>query len=160
LPPPILIDLDKIDLAKVSVGKEQIYQLNPQRYEMAQVDGIFTYDLAEGFIVGYKDVKADEFWVRGHVPDNPVLPGILMIEATAQLCIYLYKLTVPQIKDRFIAFGGLDQVRFRGIVRPGQRLILIGKRVQMNLRISKCQVQAVVGRDVVFEGVILGIPVK
>jgi hypothetical protein len=78
MPPKPLIDLDSIDLDKVVAGPEQIRECNRQRYEMEHLDAIVHLDTEEGVIVGYKDVKDDEFWVRGHIPGRPLLrlPGL------------------------------------------------------------------------------------
>ena len=82
---------------------------------------------------GVKDVKEDEFWVRGHMPDYPLFPGVLMCEAAAQLCSY-YLTTQNLMGGDFIGFGGLENVRFRGTVRIGDRLVLIAKGTRMHRR--------------------------
>src|SRR5204862_303897 len=82
---------------------------------------------------GYKDVGTDEFWVRGHMPDYPLLPGVLICEAAAQLCSY-YIVTTCLCEGELIGFGGLENVRFRSRVRPGARLLLVGKAVHIKRR--------------------------
>ena len=121
MPPKLLFDLDSIDLDAVEAGKEDIREVNPQRYEMEQLDGIIHHDPDEGIIVGYKDVRDDEFWVRGHIPDRPLLPGVLMCEAAAQLCSYYYMRYTET--DKFLGFGGMQDVKFRRPVEPGNKLI-------------------------------------
>ena len=66
--------------------------------------------------------------MRGHMPDYPLLPGVLMCEAAAQLCSY-YVVTQGLLQGDFIGFGGMENVRFRGTVRPGDRLVLVGKGI-------------------------------
>src|SRR5258707_7869923 len=88
MPPELHFDLANIDLTRVEVDKEGIRKLLPQRFEMEQLDAIVFADWKNALIVGYKDVRADEFWVRGHMPDFPLMPGVLMCEAAAQLCSY------------------------------------------------------------------------
>ena len=76
---------------------------------------------------GYKDVTSDEFWVRGHMPGMPLMPGVIMCEAAAQLCSYhvhRHKLMGP---EAMLGFGGLDEVRFRGTVVPGDRLVIAAR---------------------------------
>jgi 3-hydroxyacyl-[acyl-carrier-protein] dehydratase len=72
---------------------------------MEQLTGILMFDPEQSLIVGYKDVKADEFWVRGHIPGRPLLPGVLMCECAAQLCSYYYSRATSQ--SRFVGFGGM-----------------------------------------------------
>src|SRR5260370_41120418 len=93
---------------------------------MEQLHAIIHMDTEKHIIVGYKDVRSDEFWVRGHFPGYPLLPGVLMCEAAAQLCSY-YSATHGLSQGDFIGFGGLENIRFRGQVRPGDRLGLIVK---------------------------------
>ena len=67
--------------------------------------------------------------MRGHMPGYPLLPGVLMCEAAAQLCS-CYIVTSGLLEGDFIGFGGMENVRFRGPVRPGDRLVLVGKGMQ------------------------------
>jgi 3-hydroxyacyl-[acyl-carrier-protein] dehydratase len=144
-----------IDQSKVAITKEQIYQVNPHRHEFQQLDGIFFIDDQANVMAGYRDVGADEFWVRGHIPGRPLLPGVLMIESAAQLVSY-YILTHVQ-EEGFLGFGAVDQVKFRGQVRPGDRLILIGRMVEMRGRRRHVGlVQGFVKDQMVFEGLITG----
>src|SRR5438034_9862034 len=105
---------------------DAIRRVNPQRFEMEQLTAIVHVDTSRHLIVGYKDVRADEFWVRGHMPGFPLLPGVLMCEAAAQLCGYYISVYAPMPSD-FIGFGGMESVRFRGQVSPGERLVLVAK---------------------------------
>ena len=91
MPQDILIDLSTLDLNKSIVDIETIRAIIPHRYEMEQLSGIVKFDPEQGIIVGYKDVSPNEFWVRGHIPGRPLMPGVLMLEAAAQLCTYYYK---------------------------------------------------------------------
>jgi len=83
MPPPLLIDLDKIDLDDLVFGVDDIERINPHRYEMRQLDGVIWHDPETAAVVGFKDVTPDEFWVRGHIPGRPLMPGVIMIEAAA-----------------------------------------------------------------------------
>ena len=89
--PPLLVDLSKIDLSRVLMTVEEIRQYNPHRYEIEQLNGVIHLDPAAGQIVAFKDVRPDEFWVRGHIPGRPLFPGVLMIEAAAQMSSLYYK---------------------------------------------------------------------
>ena len=85
MPPELHFDLAKIDFSNVVADLDAIRKVNPQRFEMEQLDAIVMVDFAQKLIVGYKDVRFDEFWVRGHMPGYPLMPGVLMCEAAAQL---------------------------------------------------------------------------
>src|SRR5262249_51826053 len=88
MPPPLHLDPTQIDLEHVVADQEAIRKVNPQRFEMEMLTAIVLFDPEQNLIAGYKDVRADEFWVRGHMPDYPLMPGVLMCEAAAQLCAY------------------------------------------------------------------------
>ena len=81
MPPQFVFDIAGIDLSKVVYDQEAIRAANPQRGEMEMLNSIVYAEPSLGRIVGYKDVRADEFWVPGHIPGRPLLPGVLMLEA-------------------------------------------------------------------------------
>jgi 3-hydroxyacyl-[acyl-carrier-protein] dehydratase len=137
--------------------KEVIRRVNPQRFEMEQLDAIVLIDPAQHLVAGYKDVRPNEFWVRGHMPDYPLMPGVLMCEAAAQLCSY-YITTQGLAPGDFVGFGGLEDVRFRSPVKPGDRLVLIGKGIKLDPRKTVFNVQGFVGETMVFHAEVLGVP--
>jgi 3-hydroxyacyl-[acyl-carrier-protein] dehydratase len=157
MPPQLHLDPTTLDLSRVLADQEAIRRVNPQRFEMEQLSAIVHLDPQRHVIAGYKDVRPEEFWVRGHMPGFPLLPGVLMCEAAAQLCAY-YITTQGLFQGDFIGFGGLENVRFRGMVRPGDRLVLIGKAVRLHRRQTIFNVQGLVGANLVFHGDILGVP--
>jgi 3-hydroxyacyl-[acyl-carrier-protein] dehydratase len=157
MPPELHLDPQTLDLGKVIADREAIRRVNPQRFEMEQLTAIVHVDHDQHVVAGYKDVTADEFWVRGHMPGFPLLPGVLMCEAAAQLCAY-YTATQGLLQGDFIGFGGLENVRFRGMVRPGDRLVLVGKATRLHRRQTIFNVQGFVGATMVFHGDILGVP--
>jgi len=124
---------------------------------MEQLTAIVCVDTTEHVIAGYKDVADDEFWVRGHMPGYPLLPGVLMCEAAAQLCSY-YITTTGLMEGDFIGFGGLENVRFRAPVRIGDRLVLVGKAIKLNRRQTVFNVQGFVNSTMVFHADVLGMP--
>jgi 3-hydroxyacyl-[acyl-carrier-protein] dehydratase len=130
--PSLLVDLATVDLDRVVMPIEEIRRLNPHRHEMEQLTAVIHLDADAGQIVAVRDVRDDEFWVRGHIPGRPLLPGVLMIEAAAQMCSVYFK-KVNQ-DPRFLGFGGVDAVKFRGQVVPGDRLILLGQAVEIRRR--------------------------
>ena len=157
MPPALNFDPADLDLTRILADREAIRKVNPQRFEMEQLTAIVLIDPIQHLIAGYKDVHADEFWVRGHLPNYPLYPGVLMCEAAAQLCSY-YSITQGHARGDFIGFGGLENVRFRGQVRPGDRLLLIGKATKLHRRQTIFNVQGFVGAKLVFNGDIIGVP--
>jgi len=159
MPPVLNLDPASLDLSRVVADQEAIRRVNPQRFEMEQLNAIVHVDTELHIFAGYKDVRADEFWVRGHMPDYPLFPGVLMCEAAAQLCSY-YIATHGLLQADFVGFGGMENVRFRGQVRPGDRLLLIGKATKLNRRQSIFDVQGFVGSTMVFHAEIYGVPMR
>ncbi|KXK32064.1 MAG: beta-hydroxyacyl-(acyl-carrier-protein) dehydratase [Candidatus Brocadia sinica] len=157
MPQDILTDLNNLDLNKPTVDIEAIRTVIPHRYEMEQLNGIIKFDPENKIIIGYKDISNSEFWVRGHIPGRPLMPGVIMLEAAAQLCTYYYKKITQD--DRFLGFGGIDKVKFRGKVIPGDKLILIAKNKELRSRRAVFDTQGVVDGKLVFEGVIIGMVV-
>lgn len=157
MPPEALFDLSQVDFSHVLVDREGIHQYNPQRFEMAQLDAIVYLDAESQIAVGYKDVRSDEFWVRGHMPDYPLMPGVLMCEAAAQLCSFFVR-RFGLVGGDFLGFQGLENVRFRNSVHPGNRLVLVCKMIRIHPRQTVCTVQGYVDHKMVFNGDILGVP--
>jgi 3-hydroxyacyl-[acyl-carrier-protein] dehydratase len=157
MPPVVHFDPAHLDLSKVVADQEAIRKVNPQRFEMEQLTAVVHLDPQQHLIAGYRDVRADEFWVRGHMPDYPLLPGVLMCEAAAQLCSY-YIGTQSLMSGDFTGFGGLENVRFRGTVHPGDRLVLVGKATKLHRRQTVFNVQGFVGTTMVFHADIIGVP--
>ena len=153
----LMIDLDQIDMSNVIADSEEIRKYNPQRHEMEQLTAIVYDDPETNICVGYKDIADDEFWVRGHMPGMPLMPGVVMLEAAAQMSSY-YVQKHDLLKAEMVGFGGLEDVRFRGVVLPGKRLILIGKLLKVRpRRMIINRFQGVVDGNIVVEGTLKGI---
>jgi 3-hydroxyacyl-[acyl-carrier-protein] dehydratase len=159
MPPEAHFELDHVDITRVVADLEAIRRVNPQRFEMEQLTAIVHIDPEQRLVVGYKDVLPDEFWVRGHMPGYPLMPGVLMCEAAAQLCSY-YTVTQGLLKGDFIGFAGMEDVRFRGVVRPGDRLVLAGKGVRLDRRRTVFDVQGFVASTMVFHANVIGVPLS
>jgi 3-hydroxyacyl-[acyl-carrier-protein] dehydratase len=157
MPPEVLFDVTKVDDGRVLFNQEQILAVNPQRHEMVQLTAIAHMDTTNKVIVGYKDVKGDEFWVRGHMPGFPLLPGVLMCEAAAQLTGFFAK-KLDIVAGAIIVFSGMNNIRFRGQVKIGDRFWLVGKGDKLNRRQVSFNVQGFVKDKMVFEGDIIGMP--
>jgi 3-hydroxyacyl-[acyl-carrier-protein] dehydratase len=157
MPPALILDLSKLDLNALAFDKEAILKHNPQRYEMQHLDGIIMCDKDQHLIVGFKDVTPNEFWVRGHIPGRPLMPGVIMIEAAAQLTSFYYKEIVGY--KGFVGFAGVTDTSFRATVEPGTRLYLVAKGLKIRSRLFVCQVQGIANGNLVFDTTISGAPV-
>ena len=157
MPPAALVDPATIDTSRVLVDLEGIRRGNPQRFEMEQLTAIVRIDPVERIIIGYRDLAPDSFWVRGHMPDYPLMPGVLICEAAAQLSSY-FCYHIKLVENSFMGFGGLEDVRFRGMVRPGDRLVLVSKAVRVHRRQTIFETQGFVDANMVYHGRIIGVP--
>ncbi|MCP4814499.1 MAG: beta-hydroxyacyl-ACP dehydratase [Planctomycetaceae bacterium] len=155
----LLIDPALLDFDQVVADVEEIRRYNPQRFEMEQLTAVIYEDLEEYACAGYKDIGRDEFWVRGHMPDMPLMPGVIVLEAAAQLCSF-FSQKHDLLGAAMIGFGGLENVRFRAPIIPGDRLLLICKMTKVRPgRMIVCRFQAVVGETLVVDGMLKGIPI-
>lgn len=108
------------------LDKEQIKQIIPHREPFLLIDGILEMDedLAQGGkIVGVKNVNADEYYFQGHFPQKPVMPGVLIVEALAQVGAVAI-LSMEEYKGKIAFFGGIKEAKFRQQVVPGDTLRL------------------------------------
>ena len=154
MPPPLLIDLQKVDLSRTCLTQEQIYELLPQRHEFMLLEGVCHVDYESKQIVAYRDVRPQDWWFRGHVPGRPLLPGVLMLEMAAQLSVVFVKLT--STAGGFVGFGGIDQCKFRGAVVPPCRLYVLSMAREIRTRKISSDTQCVVDGKLVFEARITG----
>ncbi|MFZ2087855.1 MAG: 3-hydroxyacyl-ACP dehydratase FabZ [Desulfobaccales bacterium] len=103
---------------------EEILKILPHRYPFLLVDRIISIDL-DKHIVGLKNVSVNEPFFVGHFPLNPIMPGVLIVEAMAQVAGILALLSTPEnLGNDALYLMSLDKVRFRRPVVPGDRLIL------------------------------------
>lgn len=158
MPPVAILDPAQVDFSKVVFDVAAIEAINPHRHGMRMLDGVVYVDRDQHIAVGYKDCRYDEFWVRGHMPGYPILPGVLMVEAAAQLAS-VYTKTHGILKDDLLGLGGIENTRYRGPVHPGDRLVLVGKGIRVDRRITQFSVQGYVGSTLVFHGDVMGVPI-
>ncbi len=155
MPPPLLFDLSRLDVNHVAIPIEEIRKILPQRFEMEMLSGILFDD--GKYAVGYKDFTTEDFWVRGHIPERPLLPGVMMIECAAQLCAFSAMRQRPEMG--FMGFAKCDEVRFRGTVVPPARLYMIASMVELNRRRAVAKCQGVFEGLLVFEATVTGMSV-
>ena len=153
----IIVEFSEFDVNKPIASKEDVAAVIPHRHELALLDGILFDDPENHRAVGYKDVRDDEFWVRGHFPEKALMPGVVMCECAAQLCAYYAKKS-KLLDDCLIGLGGLDEIRFRGPVVPGDKLITMLERIKgrKNMLIVG-RFQCYVRQELVVEGIIRGV---
>lgn len=156
---PPVFDLASVDFSKPVAGIDEIRAVNPHRYEFEMLTAIVHIDPAAQVIVGYKDLTDKEFWVRGHMPDFPLMPGVLMCEAAAQLCAFYYVHQEVGARDALLGLAGIDETRFVRQVRPGERLVMVGTGVKVNRRMTKFRVVGTVNGEKVFETLVSGVPI-
>ena len=156
MPPPLLIDPLSIDTKNPVRDIEDIRAHNQHRDEMEMLSGIAVLDMEKGLIVGYKHLSEEDFWVRGHVPGRPLFPGVLQIEAAAQLTSYYYIESIGNPPGAFIGFVGVTDVRFRGFVRPSDTFVVAGQAHQLRKRRCVFYCQGFVRDKMVFDGTVLG----
>jgi len=153
-----LFDLSGIDLSRIAVTAEEVGRLNPQSGAMRHLDHVIWHSPNYAETLGVKYVRPDEFWVSGHIPGRPLLPGVIMIEAAAQLGSVAYRKRSGE--PRFLAFTRIDDVVFRAQVVPGDTLYLLAKEEKFNPRRFICAVQGIVSGQVAFEARITGMVVN
>ncbi|MGE0756187.1 MAG: 3-hydroxyacyl-ACP dehydratase FabZ family protein [Pirellulaceae bacterium] len=155
----LIVDPATLDFSHVVADIQEIRKYNPQRHEMEQLSAIVFEDSVSHICVGYKDLTNHEFWVRGHMPGMPLMPGVIMLEAAAQLCSYFVG-KYDLLGAAMVGFGGLEDVRFRDPVIPGDRLILMCQLVKARRgRMLVSRFQGVVRDNLVVEGVLKGVPI-
>lgn len=117
---------------------DQIKLYLPHRYPFMLIDRV-TACSPDNWITGYKNITVNEELFNGHFPDNPIMPGVLMVEAMAQLAGILGFISANQTsKDGYLyLFAGVDKVRFKRLVGTGDTLVLRAKTVMNKREIYK-----------------------
>jgi 3-hydroxyacyl-[acyl-carrier-protein] dehydratase len=161
MPPPLLFPIPASDLARTLWTREQIYARLPHRHEFQLLDGVCRAEVRGDVreILAYADVRADAWWVRGHVPGRPILPGVLMLEMAAQTSAVLLKLAQPE-HEEFVGFGGIDDCKFREAVTPPARLYILCRPLEYRPRRIISATQGVLDGRLVFEATITGLMLR
>jgi len=150
-----IVDFSEFDHQNVVIDQEGICKVNPHRFEMLLLDGILLIE--EDRAVGFKDVREDEFWIRGHFPGKPLMPGVLICECAAQLSSF-FSLTMKMVDGGYVGLGGLENIRFRGPVVPGDRLTVMLKKGKVRRNaLFYADFQGYVDQTLVVDGVIKGV---
>lgn len=133
-----------------SIDINEILDLIPHRYPFLLIDKVTEFENAE-YIEAIKNVTMNEPFFQGHFPKQPIMPGVLILEALAQACGILYsKSRTPKEGMKFIYFfGGIDKARFKRLVVPGDVLKLQGKLIKNRRAIWKIDAKAYVEDELV-----------
>ena len=135
---------------KLPLDRDALSQLLPHRGPILQLDRVT--DMEPGTSIrAEKTVRHDEWWCDCHFPGNPVMPGVLIAEALAQAAGVVYASGHPEGgHDMYLA--GMDKMRFRRVVRPGDELVLEVRLLQHRRQLYWFEVRATVGTDIAVDG--------
>ena len=165
MPPPLFFDPASVDCNQIIADKADIERRNPQRFEFSLLDRVVLFDKSApdprfcGRFAGYFDLQPGAWWGRGHIPGRPLFPGVLMIESAAQLCSFAWSAFIGPASERFLGFAAVDEVKFRGVIEPPARFLMLGLAEKMTERRCVANIQGFVSNKLVFEARITGMPV-
>jgi 3-hydroxyacyl-[acyl-carrier-protein] dehydratase len=138
-----------------TLNLEEIQRVLPHRYPFLLVDRIISLELGKR-VVGLKNVSINEPFFQGHFPGRPIMPGVLIVEAMAQVGGILALLSIPEnLGNPYLFLLGMDKVRFRQPVVPGDQLRLEVESVRGGKKFWKMKAQAFVNQTLVAEGEIM-----
>lgn len=132
------------------LSKEEIKRIIPQREPFLMIDEVEEYISGE-MAIAYKDVNESEWYFKGHFPGNPIMPGVLITEALAQTGAVAI-LSLEENKGKNALFGGIDKMKFKKMVTPGDRLKLEVRIIKKKGPIGVGEGIATVNGDVVAKG--------
>ena len=129
---------------------DPIKELIPHRYPFLLVDKILELEVGKKAI-GIKNVSINEPFFQGHFPEYPIMPGVLIVEAMAQVGA-VAMMSMEENKGKLGVFAGIDKVRFKKEVRPGDTLKMEVEMVSIRRNIGKANAKAYVGEELVCSG--------
>jgi 3-hydroxyacyl-[acyl-carrier-protein] dehydratase len=154
-PEGALFDTSGIELDARVMSKHDIEQWIPHRGAMSLLDAVVWMSQDRSRCVGIKLCREDEFWVSGHFPGMPMLPGVLMVEAAAQIMCLIYNLKAGAMRTGI--FTRIERCAFRQSVNVGDTLYLLVQELKFSSRRFQADVQGWVGGKIAFEAQLSGI---
>ena len=136
-------------MAEVNIDVTKIMEALPHRYPFLLVDRVI--DIADDEITAIKNVTINEEFFQGHFPQYPVMPGVLIMEALAQAAGVL-ELSKPENKGKFVFYAGMDNVKYKKQVVPGDQLILHAKFIKRRGPIAVVEAEAKVDGKLAAKG--------
>jgi len=143
------------DLPPKELTIKEIMSLIPHRYPFLMIDRVVELDPEREYIKAIKQVSQNEPYFQGHFPGNPIMPGVLILEAMAQTGAVYLKKVHPECQDKLFVFAGLENVRFKNPVFPGDTLIIEAEKFKKKGHIFRTTVTAKVGEKVVAQAEII-----
>ena len=132
------------------MGRQEIEAILPHRDPFLLIDEVLELEPGER-VLARKTVRPDEWYLKGHFPGRPVMPGVLIVEAMAQAGAVAV-LSEEENRGKIAFFGGIDDVRFKRIVEPGDELELECRLERVRGPIGKGKARATVGGDLAVRG--------
>ena len=136
-----------------TLSLEAIQNILPHRYPFLLVDRIISLEVGKR-VVGVKNVSINEPFFQGHFPGNPIMPGVLIIEAMGQTGGILSSLSIERSEERSIYFMAMDKAKFRRPVIPGDQLMLEITALRTGSRVWKIAGKASVENDLAAEAIL------
>ena len=139
----------------VLIDHREIKKYLPHRYPFLFLDRVIYFSMDPPRIEALKAFTLNEYFFEGHFPGEPVVPGVILIEALAQLGVIFIKKISPETKDRLILLAGLEKVRFRNPVYPGDVAKLVLEGYQFRRHIWRTSGKVMVREKVAVEAEII-----
>lgn len=136
-------------MTEVNINVTEIMEALPHRYPFLLVDRVI--DIAEDEITAIKNVTINEEFFQGHFPQYPVMPGVLIMEALAQAAGVL-ELSKPENKGKLVFYAGMDNVKYKKQVTPGDQLVLHAKFIKRRDPIAVVEAEATVDGKLAAKG--------
>jgi len=129
-----------------AMGREDIEKIIPHREPFLLIDKIIDMEPGKR-IKAVKCVRQGEYYFKGHFPSDPIMPGVLIVEAVAQAGAVAL-LIMPENKGKLVLCAGIDKARFKRIVRPGDELLIEVEMENFRRNIGRAKGKAMVGDDI------------